>query len=185
MANLAVFASLIGTTVEWYDFFIYGTVTGLVFGKLFFPTGNPLVSLLLAYTTYAVGFATVRWAASCSAISATGSAASRCWCSLSRSWGRHLPDRRAAELSSDRHRRTDHPAAAAAVAGHRAWRRMGRRRADGVRIRPARTSGGIYACVPQVGLAMAFPWPRGWWRCFRTCSRLPRSRPGAGAWPSC
>jgi MFS family permease len=57
MTNLAVFASLIGTTIEWYDFFIYGTVTGLVFGKLFFPTGNPLVSLLLAYTTYAVGFA--------------------------------------------------------------------------------------------------------------------------------
>ncbi len=57
MTNLAVFASLIGTTIEWYDFFIYGTITGLVFGKLFFPTGNQLVSLLLAYTTYAVGFA--------------------------------------------------------------------------------------------------------------------------------
>jgi MHS family shikimate/dehydroshikimate transporter-like MFS transporter len=57
MTNLAVFASLIGTTIEWYDFFVYGTITGLVFGKLFFPTGNPLISLLLAYTTYAVGFA--------------------------------------------------------------------------------------------------------------------------------
>src|SRR5487761_1815169 len=35
MTNLAVFASLIGTTIEWYDFFLYGTITGLVFGKLF------------------------------------------------------------------------------------------------------------------------------------------------------
>ncbi|HUZ63765.1 MAG TPA: MFS transporter [Acetobacteraceae bacterium] len=57
MTNLAVFASLIGTTIEWYDFFLYGTVTGLVFGKLFFPAANPFISLLLAYTTYAVGFA--------------------------------------------------------------------------------------------------------------------------------
>ena len=37
--------------------FLYGTVTGLVFNKLFFPASNPFVSLMLAYTTYAVGFA--------------------------------------------------------------------------------------------------------------------------------
>jgi MHS family shikimate/dehydroshikimate transporter-like MFS transporter len=51
-------ASLIGTTVEWYDFFLYGTITGLVFDKLFFPTGNAFVSTMLAYTVYAVGFVT-------------------------------------------------------------------------------------------------------------------------------
>ncbi|MDR3095962.1 MAG: MHS family MFS transporter [Paraburkholderia sp.] len=57
-ARSVALASLIGTTVEWYDFFLYGTITGLVFDKLFFPTGNAFVSTMLAYTVYAVGFAT-------------------------------------------------------------------------------------------------------------------------------
>jgi metabolite-proton symporter len=52
----AVIASTIGTTIEWYDFFIYGTVTGLVFGKLFFPQSDPLVGTLQAFAIYAVGF---------------------------------------------------------------------------------------------------------------------------------
>lgn len=53
-----VLASLIGTTIEWYDFFLYGTITGLVFDKLFFPHGNLFISTVLAYTVYAVGFVT-------------------------------------------------------------------------------------------------------------------------------
>jgi MFS family permease len=52
----AVIASTIGTTIEWYDFFIYGTVTGLVFGKLFFPGSDPLTGTLQAFAIYAVGF---------------------------------------------------------------------------------------------------------------------------------
>jgi MFS family permease len=52
----AVIASTIGTTIEWYDFFIYGTVTGLVFAKLYFPRSAPLVGTLEAFTVYAVGF---------------------------------------------------------------------------------------------------------------------------------
>ncbi len=52
----AVVASTIGTTIEWYDFFIYGTVTGLVFAKLYFPRANPLVGTLEALSVYAVGF---------------------------------------------------------------------------------------------------------------------------------
>ncbi|HLX27605.1 MAG TPA: MFS transporter [Casimicrobiaceae bacterium] len=56
--RLVTLASLIGTTVEWYDFFIYGTITGLVFNKQFFPSGDVFVSTALAYTVYAVGFVT-------------------------------------------------------------------------------------------------------------------------------
>jgi len=52
-----VVASLIGTSLEWYDFFVYGTAAALVFNKLFFPSFEPLVGTLLAFTTYAVGFA--------------------------------------------------------------------------------------------------------------------------------
>ena len=51
------FASFIGTTIEWYDFFLYGTAAALVFGELFFPDAEPLVGTLLAFSTYAVGFA--------------------------------------------------------------------------------------------------------------------------------
>ncbi len=48
-------ASFIGTAIEWYDFFIYGTAATLVFGQLFFPTGDPLISTLSALGTFAVG----------------------------------------------------------------------------------------------------------------------------------
>src|SRR5262249_19138359 len=49
-------ASAIGTTIEWYDFFLFGVVTPLVLNKLFFPNFDPLVGTLLAYTTFFVGF---------------------------------------------------------------------------------------------------------------------------------
>src|SRR5205809_3792002 len=52
----AVIASTVGTTIEWYDFFIYGTVTGLVFPKLYFPQSDPLVGTLQAFAVYAAGF---------------------------------------------------------------------------------------------------------------------------------
>ncbi len=52
----AVIASTIGTTIEWYDFFLYSTVTGLVFAKLFFPHSDPLIGTLDAFGVYAVGF---------------------------------------------------------------------------------------------------------------------------------
>ena len=52
----AVIASTVGTAIEWYDFFLYSTVTGLVFAKLFFPTSDPLVGTLQAFAIYAVGF---------------------------------------------------------------------------------------------------------------------------------
>jgi MFS family permease len=56
--RLIAFASLIGTTIEWYDFILYTSLAGLIFNKLFFPANNATVSLLLAYATFAVGFIT-------------------------------------------------------------------------------------------------------------------------------
>jgi metabolite-proton symporter len=52
----AVIAATVGTTIEWYDFFIYGTAAGLVFPKLFFPNEAPLVGTLAAFSTYFIGF---------------------------------------------------------------------------------------------------------------------------------
>jgi MFS family permease len=52
----AVIASTVGTAIEWYDFFLYSTVTGLVFAKEFFPKSEPLVGTLEAFLIYAVGF---------------------------------------------------------------------------------------------------------------------------------
>src|SRR5690242_9443426 len=52
----AVIASTIGTTIEWYDFFLYSLASGLVFAKLYFPNDDPLVGTLNAFTIYAVGF---------------------------------------------------------------------------------------------------------------------------------
>jgi MHS family shikimate/dehydroshikimate transporter-like MFS transporter len=53
-----VASALIGSTIEWYDFFLYGVVAGLVFNKLYFPGQDPAVSMMLAYATFAVGFVT-------------------------------------------------------------------------------------------------------------------------------
>jgi MHS family shikimate/dehydroshikimate transporter-like MFS transporter len=50
-------ASFVGTAIEWYDFFLYGTAAALVFNKLFFPDATPLVGTLAAFGTFAVGFA--------------------------------------------------------------------------------------------------------------------------------
>jgi metabolite-proton symporter len=52
----AVLASTIGTAIEWYDFFLYSTVTGLVFAQLYFPGADPLVGTVEAFGVYAVGF---------------------------------------------------------------------------------------------------------------------------------
>src|SRR5215472_10552790 len=49
-------ASVIGTMVEWYDFLLYGTAAALVLNKLFFPSFDPFVGTLAAFSTYAVGF---------------------------------------------------------------------------------------------------------------------------------
>ncbi|RYL88124.1 MFS transporter [Sporolactobacillus sp. THM7-4] len=51
-----VSSSIIGATIEWYDFFLYGVVASMVFNQLYFPSNDPFLSTLLAYVTFAVGF---------------------------------------------------------------------------------------------------------------------------------
>lgn len=51
-----VLASLIGATIEWYDFFLYSVVAGIVFNKLYFPTDDPYMGTILAYSTFAIGY---------------------------------------------------------------------------------------------------------------------------------
>jgi MFS family permease len=55
-ARTVLVASLIGTTIEWYDFFLFSTAASLVFPQLFFPAGNETVGTLLSFATFAVGF---------------------------------------------------------------------------------------------------------------------------------
>src|SRR5438105_5612596 len=52
----AIIASTVGTTIEWYDFFLYSTASGLVFARLFFPESDPLTGTLNAFGIYFVGF---------------------------------------------------------------------------------------------------------------------------------
>ena len=54
--NRTVLSSLIGATIEWYDFFLFGVMAGVVLNKLYFPSTDPTISLMLAYATFAVGF---------------------------------------------------------------------------------------------------------------------------------
>ena len=56
LRNKVMLASAIGTTVEWYDFLLYGTAAALVFNKVFFPRSDPLTGTMFAFSTYAVGF---------------------------------------------------------------------------------------------------------------------------------
>src|SRR5437660_3847757 len=52
----AVIASTVGTTIEWYDFFLYGVMAALVFPKLFFPEVDPFYGQILSFLTFAAGF---------------------------------------------------------------------------------------------------------------------------------
>ncbi|WP_235087204.1 hypothetical protein [Chromobacterium sp. Beijing] len=74
-------AAFVGTMIEWYDFYIYGTAAALVFGQLFFPPGDPFLSRMAALGTFAVGFFARPSAASSSATWETGWAAKSPWSS--------------------------------------------------------------------------------------------------------
>ena len=49
-------ASFVGTTMEWYDYFLYGAATALIFNQLYFPNVDPLLGTLAAFSAFAVGF---------------------------------------------------------------------------------------------------------------------------------
>ncbi len=132
-----VAASFIGTTIEWYDFFLYGTAAALVFGELFFPGSSPLIGTLSAFGTFAVGFAARplggvvfghfgdrigRKAMLVTSLLIMGLA----------TFLIGVP----ADARVDRHPRPDPARAAALRAGHRRRRRVGRRGPDGRRARP-------------------------------------------------
>ncbi|WP_051383579.1 MFS transporter [Bradyrhizobium sp. WSM3983] len=53
---IAGLASMMGTTIEWYDFFLYGTAAALIFNKIFFPSFDPVAGTMAAFATYSVGF---------------------------------------------------------------------------------------------------------------------------------
>ncbi|MET3320234.1 UNVERIFIED_ORG: MFS family permease [Peribacillus simplex] len=55
--NRVLLASLSGSVIEWYDFYLYGTATGLVFSTLFFSGQDPSIALLLAFATFGIGYA--------------------------------------------------------------------------------------------------------------------------------
>jgi MHS family shikimate/dehydroshikimate transporter-like MFS transporter len=66
-----IIASFAGALLEWYDFFIFGTAAGLVFGPLFFPQENPVLGTIASFAAFALVFSPARWAALCLAIMAT------------------------------------------------------------------------------------------------------------------
>ena len=72
-------ASLVGTAVEFYDFYVYATAAALVFGPLFFPSESATAQQLLSFMSFGLAFVARPVGRSLSAISATGSGASRRW----------------------------------------------------------------------------------------------------------
>jgi hypothetical protein len=127
----AVIASTIGTTIEWYDFFIYGTAAGLVFGKLFFPHEDPLSATLLAFGTYFVGF--IGRPIGAAIFGHYGDRIGRkamLIATLLCMGGWDILDRVCADLCVNRHLGRDHLDYLAGDPRHRRRRRMGRLRVD-------------------------------------------------------
>ena len=132
------FASLIGTSVEWYDFFLYGTAAALVFNKLFFPQFNPLTGTIAAFATFAVGFI---------ARPIGGHRLRPLWRPdrpeehavphVAHHGARHHRHRPFAHLLEHRDMGIGHPRGDAAVPGIRSGWRVGRSGAHGGRARPA------------------------------------------------
>ena len=127
-------ASLLGATIEWYDFFLYGVVAGIVFNKLYFPTDDPFIGTLLAYSTFAIGYLARPFGAFVFGHfgDKIGRKSMLVLTMLIMGIGGH---RSGAHLCPDRHRRSHHPPDFPPHAGPGPRRRMGRLRAHDLRIR--------------------------------------------------
>ena len=80
---VAGIASMMGTTIEWYDFFLYGTAAALIFNKIFFPSVDPISGTLARSRPTRSDSSRALWAVSSSVISELGSEGNRCYWSRS------------------------------------------------------------------------------------------------------
>ena len=118
----AIIASTIGTAIEWYDFFLYGTAAGLIFGKLFFPNSDPLTATLAAFGTYFIGFVGRPIGAANLVIMEIVSAAKPRSSPLFAYGHSDLPHRIGADLCINRHLGCCHPDGITNDLRHRRWR---------------------------------------------------------------
>jgi hypothetical protein len=128
-----VWASVLGTVIEWYDFLIYGTAAALIFNKLFFPTLDPLAGTLAAFGSYAVGFV---------ARPLGGAIFGHFGDKLGRAHGHHdsdgrrnIPHRMPSDLFANRDPCPSASGHSSAAAGRWRWRRVGWRCTHGDRAR--------------------------------------------------
>ena len=178
----AVIAATVGTTIEWYDFFIYGTAAGLIFPKLFFPNEDPLTGTLAAFGTYFIGF--VGRPIGAAIFGHYGDRIGRKATLIATLMLMGIATFLVAfvpPLRLDRHLGRDHPDRAAHAAGHRRRRRMGRLRADldGMGARPRQPRAGRLVAAVRRALGPV-PVQSGDPR-QSAPGRAPISRPGAGA----
>ena len=180
-------ACLIGTTIEFYDFFIYGTAAALVFPKLFFPEASPFIGTLLAFAAFGVGFVARPLGGVIFGHFGDRVGRKKMLVDLADDHGAvDGPDRRAAHLRDGRSARPHPAGAAAARPGHRRRRRVGRRRADGGRARAPATAAASTAAGPRPVPRSGRCWPPARSSSSHSCPATTSS-PGAGAsrsWPA-
>jgi MFS family permease len=78
MRRKALVSSVLGSCIEWYDFYVYGVAAAIILNTQFFPQVNPFAGILLSFITYAIGFAARPIGGLSSPTSATASAGRRC-----------------------------------------------------------------------------------------------------------
>ena len=129
------FASLIGTTIEWYDFFIFGTAAALIFNEVFFPSFDPVTGTLAAFASFSAGFIARPFGGVVFAHYGDKIGRKPMLVFAAAHGCSDGADGPAARLRIDRHLGTDAPRRAALRSGLWRWRRVGWCGADGCRAR--------------------------------------------------